>query len=183
MPKNQARKGRVHAGKKSRCLEENEEAIGRLLAHAKAKLRESDQKDQPYVPDPLLAIVRILRVEANEWFAASIHGREMRLKGLDMGITHIVSQLCKRCRQASACSKTWPIVIVSLPEPTASKQTGEILAVLSVYDDPKEVQTLLSQFKSVGHTLCGSDRDDAEGDDGFVFGSDSEEEEVDIDAI
>jgi hypothetical protein len=153
MPKKN--KGTIKWGQKDRADENNEKAIRKLLADADAAKKEwlekpaEWRKANPFIPDPLLGVARITAWPSTEWFTiATPSGRAIQVRGLNMAVAHQVAQLCKQCKQSQADSGTWPTVIVSLPEPTASSQTGEILALL----DPEEV----SQFADLGFKVTGS---------------------------
>lgn len=179
MPKKN--KGNIKAGQRGRAEENNDKAIRELLADAEAaknewlKKPEEWRKANPFIPDPLLAVVRITAWPSTEWFTiVSPSGQTVQVRGLDKGVSHTVSQLCKQCKQTQAGSDTWPMVIVSLPEPHASSQTGEILALL----DPDEV----SQFADFGFKVTGGtagddlfDRSDAAGGGG--------DDEIDLSTI
>jgi len=130
-------KGNIKAGQRGRADDKNKEAIRELLAGAEAAKKEAARKGEPFIPDPLLAVVRIAAWPSTEWFTVKPpSGRLTQVRGLDKGVAHQVAQLCKQCKQAQGDPETWPMVIVSLPEPTASSQTGEILAVLDQDDVP-----------------------------------------------
>jgi hypothetical protein len=136
-------KGNIKAGQRGRADDKNKEAIRELLAGAEAAKKEWLKKPEewrranPFIPDPLLAVVRIAAWPSTEWFTVKPpSGRLTQVRGLDKGVAHQVAQLCKQCKQAQGDPETWPMVIVSLPEPTASSQTGEILAVLDQDDVP-----------------------------------------------
>jgi hypothetical protein len=159
MPKN---KGNIKAGQRGRADENNEKAIGKLLADGDAAKKEWAAKPEewrkanPFIPEPLVQVTRVIASPSNDWFTiVSPSGRAIQVRGLDKGVAHTVAQLCKQCKQTQAGSDTWPMVIVSLPEPSASRQTGEILAVL----DSDQV----SQFADLGFKVTGI----AEGDDLF----------------
>jgi hypothetical protein len=181
MPKSS--KGNVKAGQRGRADEKNGEAIWGLLRAAEAERTVADRTGRLYTPDPLLTVTRITGRPSNEWFSIiAPSGRVMQVQGLDKGIAHIVSQMCKQCKQTQAGSESWPVVIVSLPEPNSSKKTGEILAVLDA--------EAISQFAELGFSLRGIGVDSSEaaggGAGGFVFTDDlgpSSGEEVNIDAI
>jgi len=160
MPKKN--KGNIKAGQRGRAEENNDKAIRELLADAEAAKKEWEakppewRKANPFISDPLLAVVRITAWPSTEWFSIVLpDGRSMRVRGLDKSVSHIVSQQCKESKQTQAGSDTWPMVIVSLPEPSASRQTGEILALL----DSDEV----SQFAEFGFKVTGG----SSGDDMF----------------
>uniref|UniRef100_A0A6C0F707 Uncharacterized protein n=1 Tax=viral metagenome TaxID=1070528 RepID=A0A6C0F707_9ZZZZ len=161
MPRN---KGNIKAGQRGRAVDKNKEAIGELLKVAEAAKKEWDAKPpewrsaNPFIPDPLLAVVRIIAWPSTEWYTVKLpSGQLTQVRGLDKGVSHQVAQLCKQCKQAQEDSETWPTVIVSLPEQHASRKTGEILAVL----DPDDV----SQFAALNFKVPTSDSDDG----GYVF--------------
>ncbi len=167
----------IKAGQRGRADDSNKKAIEELLADAEAAKKEWDAKSpewreaNPFIPDPLLAVVRIAAWPSTEWFTIVLpDGRTMQVRPLDKGVGHIVTQKCKECKQTQAGSDTWPMVIVSLPEPSASRQTGEILALL----DSDEV----SQFAEFGFKVIGG----SSGDDMFDR-SDAAGGGVDVSAI
>ena len=185
-------KSGMKGGQKSRAPEMNEKAIGELLAAFRAEMNAADESGKSYVPDPHIAICRIQKAESSEWFQIVTRGRTIRVTGDGTkNITSLVWELCRHLAGVQPGSKSWPVVVVSLPKPHAKKQTGEMLAVLSLDRDEPQLQLLLAEFKALGHIMPGADEDDVEGaaaggGGGFCFteeGENLEDDEVNIDAI
>jgi hypothetical protein len=173
MPKKN--KGAIKAGQRGRAEENNDKAIEGLLAASVAAKKDAEKKGETFIPDPLLAVVRITAWPSTEWFTVvPPNGQAIQVRGLDKGITHMVSQICKQCKQTQAGSDTWPMVVVSLPERSAASQTGEILAFL----DADEV----SQFAELGFKVAGGKAEDDMFDRSDAAGGGCEEE-IDISTI
>jgi len=179
MPRN---KGNIKAGQRGRADENNERAIRKLLADADAAKKEWDKKSpewrraNPFIPDPLLAVARITAWPSTEWFTVvTPSGRSIQVRGLDKAVAHIVAQLCKQCKQTQAGSDSWPSVVVSLPEPHATSQTGEILALL----EPSEI----AQFADLGFKVTGGAAADDLFDRSEAAGGGGGEEEIDLSTI
>jgi len=166
-------KSHIKAGQRHRSSETNNNTIEKLLTEATSLKNYAALNKETYIPDPLLAVVRISAWPSIEWYTVVLpNGTPIQAKGIDKSIAYIVSQICKQCTQTQAESNTWPVVIVSLPEPRAKSQTGEILAVL---DD-----TAITKFAELGFKLpLSSSQNDA----GFVFSSEPEVADVNLDTL
>lgn len=183
MPKKN--KGNIKAGQRGRADENNDRAIGKLLADAEAAKKVWDKKSpewreaNPFIFDQLLAVARITAWPATESFTiVTPSGRTIQTRGLDKAIAHIVAQACKECKQTQAGSDVWPSVVVSLPEPHASSQVGEIIALL----DPDQVP----QFAKLGFEVTGGQATEADFFDRSepaAGGGSDDEEELDISTI
>ena len=168
-------KGNIKAGQRGRAEEKNETAIKDLLAATEAAKKGAEKRGEPFIPDPLLAIVRITAWPSSEWFTIMPpNGRAIQARGLDKGIAHQVSQICKQCKQTQAGSDSWPMVMVSLPERSARSQTGEIIAIVS----PDQV----SQFANLGFKVTGGKAEDELFESSDALG-DGDDDEIDISAI
>lgn len=147
--------GHIKSGQRERSEENNRKAIKKLMDAAEAAKS-----------DTLLEIRRVTAWPSSDWFTVvPSHGRPTQVRGLDMGIAHLVSQKCKQCKQTQAGSDTWPMVMVSLPDPSTTSKTGEIIALL----EPEDI----SQFAKMGFKVPGGSTEED------IF----EHEEVNIDDI
>ena len=173
------------AGQRGRSGDANAIAIEGLLSAAEAAKTDAEKKGEPYTPDPLLTVSRILGWPNNDRFLImSPKGVLINVRCVDRTIAYVVSRACKACKQTQAGSEIWPMVAVSLPERPG--QTGEILALVLEGrnpGEPKEVAMFKKLLFPVYLGAAAAAEDGLEG--GFCFADDldSEDEEVNIDAI
>jgi hypothetical protein len=186
-------KGNMKSSQKERAPDLNERAIQELLAAFEADMAAADESGKPYLPDPLIAICRIEKAPSSEWFDVMLpKGKMTRVTGESKSTTFLVWEMCRGLTATQANLSAWPVVIVSLPKPYAKKQTGEILAILSLGREESVLLELLERFKALGHILPGANEGAAEGaaaggGGGFLFSKDAKakggDDEPNIDAI
>ena len=149
---------------KDRRQQVNDDAIQELRAAFQADMAAADESGKLYVPDPLIAICRIQKAYSSEWFEIMLpSGKVIRVTGDCPSKTSLLGDMCKGLTATQANVKAWPVVIVSLPEPYAKKQTGEILACLSLGRTPDQLLEVLQLFKALGHILPGAEESAVEG--------------------